>query len=319
MTAGKARIGLCGARGYVGRETIRLLQRHPSFEIAFVSSRTQAGDPIGKHVPGADVDLVFEDLSAEAIADKGVDALILALPNELSHPVVAAVDARSPATVIVDVSADHRLDDGWAYGLPELHRAKIAGARRIANPGCYATAAALAVAPVARLLDGPAQAFGVSGYSGAGTTPSPRNDPDALRDNLMPYQLVGHLHEREVRRHAGPVCMMPHVASFFRGINMTVALPLREALAREELKALYESAYGGEPLIAITDAIPLVRDAANQPGATVGGFAVDVDLRRAVVVVTLDNLLKGAASQAVQNCNLAFGFPERAGIEPWQS
>src|SRR4029079_11209466 len=141
-----------------------------------------------------------------------------------------------PGTVIVDVSADHRFDDAWVYGLPEINRARIRGARRIANPGCYATAAALVVHPVKGLLDGPAQAFGVSGYSGAGTTPSPRNDVEALRDNLMPYSLVGHLHEREVRRHAGPVCLMPHVAQFFRGISMTVALPLSQPLPRHALE-----------------------------------------------------------------------------------
>lgn len=312
MARTRARIGLVGARGHVGQELIGMLREHPRFEVAFVSSRTQPGQP----VPGLDSGLRFEDLDAEAIAAKGADAVVLALPNDLSRPVVAAIDAARPATLIVDVSADHRFDDAWVYGLPELFRSKITAARRIANPGCYATAAALAIAPVVSLLARPAQAFGVSGYSGAGTTPSPRNDVDALRDNLMPYHLVGHLHEREVTRHVGPVCLMPHVAAFFRGITMTVSLDLREPLAKEALRALYERAYEDEPMVSLTDEIPLVRDAAKKPGATLGGFAVDQERRRAVVVSTLDNLLKGAASQAMQNLNLALGFDELDGIDP---
>lgn len=307
----KARVGLVGARGHVGQELIGILRRHARIEIAFVSSRTQPGTP----VPG--LDLRFEDLDAEAIAAKGADAVVLALPNDLSRPVVAAIDARGSDAVIVDVSADHRFDDAWVYGLPELFRQAIVGARRIANPGCYATAAALSVGPVATLLATPAQAFGVSGYSGAGTTPSPRNDVEALRDNLMPYHLAGHLHEREVTRHVGPVYLMPHVAGFFRGITMTVSIDLREPLSKEALRSIYERAYVRSPLVKITGEIPLVRDAVNQPWATIGGFTVDEARRRAVVVTTLDNLLKGAASQAVQNLNLALGFPEREGIDPW--
>ena len=311
MARDRARIGLVGARGHVGQELLLILRRHPRFSVAFVSSRTQPGAP----VPG--LDICFEDLDAEQIAAKGADAVVLALPNDLSRPVVAAVDSAKAATVIVDLSADHRFDDAWVYGLPELFRAKIVGAKRVANPGCYATAAALVVGPMASLIERPAQAFGVSGYSGAGTTPSPRNDVEALRDNLMPYALVGHLHEREVTRHVGPVCLMPHVAAFFRGLSMTVSLDLREPLSQEALRAVFERAYAGEPLVKITGGIPLVRDAANQPGATIGGFAVDEARRRAVVVSTLDNLLKGAASQAVQNLNLAFGFSELEGIDPW--
>lgn len=311
MTRDRARIGLVGARGHVGQELIGILRRHPRLEVAFVSSRTQPGVA----VPG--LDLRFEDLDADAVAAKGADAVVLALPNDLSRPVVQAIDAAKTDAVIVDVSADHRFDDAWVYGLPELFRAKIVGARRIANPGCYATAAALVVGPIAALLAQPAHAFGVSGYSGAGTTPSPRNDVEALRDNLMPYSLVGHLHEREVTRHVGPVRLVPHVAQFFRGISMTVALDLREPLSQRALRELFEQAYANQPMVKITAEIPHVRDAANRPWATIGGFAVDEAQRRAVVVSTLDNLLKGAASQAVQNLNLALGFPELEGIDPW--
>ena len=317
MGGDRRTVGLVGARGYVGQELIRILLRHPRLAIAYVVSRTQAGAPVAGVVPGAPPDLLFEDLSAEQAAARAADAVVLALPNDLSPPHVAAIEAARPDAVLVDVSADHRFDDAWVYGLPEHHRARLAGARRIANPGCYATAAALCVRPVAALLAAPASAFGVSGYSGAGATPSPRNDVEALRDNLMPYSLVGHVHEREVTRHAGPTALMPHVAPFFRGISMTVSMTFEAPLSLDALRARYEQAYAGEPLIRLTDAIPLVRDAANRPHASIGGFVVDEARRRGVVVATLDNLLKGAASQAVQNLNLALGLPELEGLHPW--
>jgi N-acetyl-gamma-glutamyl-phosphate reductase len=282
-----------------------------------VASRTHAGQSVAEHLPGAPEGLRFEDLDPEGVAARGAEAVLLAVPNQHAAPYAAAVDRAGRATVLIDLSADHRFDDAWAYGLPELGRAHLHGAKRIANPGCYATAAALIVKPVASLLAAPAHAFGVSGYSGAGSTPSPRNDVEALRDNLMPYHLAGHLHEREVTRHAGPVFFMPHVAQFFRGITMTVSLSLRDPISVADLRGLYEAAYRDEPLVRIAGEIPLVRDAAGKPHATLGGFTVDAERRHAVVVSTLDNLLKGAASQAVQNLNLAFGFPERLGIEPW--
>jgi N-acetyl-gamma-glutamyl-phosphate reductase common form len=325
-------LGLVGARGYVGQELTKILARHPRFALAFVASKSHAGRPVVGQLAGAPEGLVFEDLGPEAVAAKGADAVVLALSNDQAPPYAAAIDAAHPGTVIVDVSADHRFDDAWVYGLPEINRARIRGARRIANPGCYATAAALAVAPLregalAGLLTAPAHAFGVSGYSGAGATPSPRNDVALLRDNIIPYSLVDHTHEREVTRHAGPVRLLPHVAPFFRGITMTVSLELAEAIPTATLRESYERFYAGEPLVRVVEAIPLVRDAANAPHATLGGFATGAtgetnagthaSARHGVLVVTLDNLLKGAASQAVQNLNLAFGFPELEGILPW--
>lgn len=308
-------VGLVGARGYVGREIVALLAKHPHFEIAFVVSKTQAGQPVAEHLPGGPAGLVFEDLGPAEVAAKGADAVVLALANDQSKPYVAAIDRAREQTVIVDVSADHRFDHAWVYGLPEIQaRENFDGATRIANPGCYATAMALALSPIREMIAGPAHAFGVSGYSGAGATPSPRNDVNLLRDNLMPYSLVGHVHEREVSHHVAPVCFVPHVAPFFRGITMTVSVTFAEPIDARKLRAIYEICYPDEPLVHITPEIPLVRDAANRPHATIGGFAIDATGRRGVVISTLDNLLKGAASQAMQNLNLAFGLPETTGI-----
>lgn len=311
----RIRIGLVGARGHVGSELIRLLARHPAFEIAFVSSRERSGQPLSGHEPAYRGDLCYSALDAGAVAASGVDAVVLGLPNGLAAPYVAAVEAVAPGMVLVDLSADFRFDPGWTYGLPERNRVVLAGAKRISNPGCYATAMQLALAPVLDLLDGPAQCFGVSGYSGAGTTPGDRNDPAKLRDNLMPYSLVGHVHEREVSRHLGHLVeFLPHVAPHFRGITMTVNAHLHAPIGIDALRARYAMAYAGEPLVRLVDEAPWVSRIAGRHGVEIGGLALSADGRRMVVVATLDNLLKGAATQALQNLNLAFGQPETLGI-----
>lgn len=311
----RIRIGLVGARGHVGSELIRLLAAHPAFEIAFVSSRERAGQPLSAHEPAYLGDLCYSAFDAEAVAASGVDAVVLGLPNGLAAPYAAAVDASMPRMVLIDLSADFRFDSAWAYGLPERNRAALAGATRISNPGCYATAMQLALAPVLELLDGPAQCFGVSGYSGAGTTPSERNDPGKLHDNLMPYSLVGHVHEREVSRHLGhPVEFLPHVAPHFRGITLTVNAHLRAPIGLDALRDRYAAAFAGEPLVRLVEDAPWVSRIAGRHGVEIGGLALSADGRRMVAVATLDNLLKGAATQALQNLNLAFGLPETRGI-----
>lgn len=308
-------IGIIGARGHTGAELIALIARHPQLGLAFVSSRELAGQRVADHVSAFSGGLRYETLDPEQAAGRGADAVILALPNGKGEPFVRALDAHAPQTIIVDLSADHRFDGNWYYGLPELTRADYRGERRIANPGCYATAMQLAIAPVRELLAGPPQCFGVSGYSGAGTTPSDRNDPEKLRDNLMPYSLVGHLHEREVSARLGvPVEFMPHVAPHFRGITMTVNLWMREPVNTEWLKAHYVARYSDEPLIRIVGEPPWVSRISGKHHVEIGGFAVAPGGRRAVVVATLDNLLKGAATQAMQNLNRALGFDEFAGI-----
>ena len=308
-------VGIVGARGYVGAELIRLIGGHGGLELAFVSSRELSGQRVADHVPAIAGERRYESLDADAVAARAVDAVVLALPNGKAAPYVAAIDKAAPQTVIVDVSADYRFDDSWYYGLPELHRARFHGQRRISNPGCYATAIQLAIAPLKDHLAAPPACFGVSGYSGAGTTPSDKNDPEKLRDNLIPYSLVDHTHEREVTRHLGlPVEFMPHVAPHFRGITMTVNLWLREATTTEAIRQAYWARYAGEPLIRIVDETPWVSRMANRNDVEIGGFTVAPGGKRVVVVAALDNLLKGAATQALQNLNLALGYGELTGI-----
>lgn len=308
-------IGVVGARGHTGRELIRLISGHPEMMLAYAVSREFAGRKVSEIAPEDKDECIFEALGPEEAARRRADAVILALPDGAGAPYVDAFDKSAPDRIIVDLSADRRFDDDWAYGLPELYRKKIRGKSRIANPGCYATALQLAVAPLIPLLGGTPAIFGVSGYSGAGTTPSPRNDVDRLRDNLMPYKLVGHNHEKEATRHLGaPVRFFPHVHPAFRGLLVTTHAPLSAPLDKADLKNLFRKRYGGEKLIALQDDPPELKDGAGRAGVLIGGLDVSIDGKSAVVVAAEDNLLKGAAVQAVQNLNIALGLDEYLGI-----
>lgn len=299
----RARVGVVGGRGVVGRELVRLLEAHPRVELAFAASSERPVTP-------------------EQAAAAGLDALLLATPNGESDTWVRAIDAsaRGGDVAIIDLSSDHRFTDTWVYGLPELHRERLRGARRIANPGCYATGAQLALTPFLDLIEGVPAVFGVSGYSGAGSTPSPKNDPVRLADNLLPYALVDHTHEREIGRHLGrPVAFLPHVAPFWAGISLTINLPVSAAaraagIDPPALLARARARYAGEPLVVVSGEPPEVKGARGTPRVLIGGFAVDQACTRAVAVAALDNLLKGAATQAVQNLNLALGHGELEGI-----
>jgi N-acetyl-gamma-glutamyl-phosphate reductase len=315
MAAEVRTIGLVGARGHTGAELIRLVAGHPGMALAFVSSRELEGQLVREHVDGFEGELRYTRLAPAAVAAAGADAVVLALPNGASEAFVAALDAAAADTFVIDLSADHRFDADWHYGLPELTRKRLRDTRRIANPGCYATAMQLAIAPLADALAGPPACFGVSGYSGAGTSPSARNDPALLRGNLMPYALVDHLHEREVAHQFGvAVDFMPHVGAHFRGIMLTVNMHLCKEMTLEAVRARYRAFHAGEALVRILDDAPWVGAIAGRHHAEIGGFALAPDGRRVVVVATLDNLLKGAATQAMQNLNLVFGFDEFASI-----
>jgi N-acetyl-gamma-glutamyl-phosphate reductase len=289
-------IGIVGARGYVGKELVDLLKKHDDLNVRLeISAR--------------------DGLSPEAVAETKLDAYALALPNGATKQYVEAIEKVRPDAVIVDLSADNRFTDDWVYGQPERKRESIRGAKRISNPGCYATAMQLSIAPLLPILDGPVSVFGVSGYSGAGTTPSPKNDPEVLRDNLYPYSLVGHIHEREVARQLGcRLFFAPHVAPFFRGITVTVSLAFAAKQTVQSVTEKYAKAYEGEPLVRFSKEAPLVRDIAGKHHVAIGGVSVSEDGLHAVVVATIDNLLGGAATQAVRNFNLALGLNERAGI-----
>lgn len=306
-------VGLVGVRGFTGRELVRLMATRDDLKLVYASSRTMAGETVTQLAPEGDPDLIVEAVDEEEVGKRKVDAIILAMPNGQAKGFVDEIEAHQPETVVVDLSADYRHDSQWLYGLPEIYgRDRHTTHKRISNPGCYATAGQLAVYPLRDRLAGPAHLFGVSGFSGAGTTPSRKNDPSALADNLMAYGLVGHGHEAEMSDHLGQsVVFTPHVTSFFRGLTITAQMELAEPITRDEVIDLFRQAYDDEPLINVRpEPIPEIRDGAHINGAVVGGFAVSEDGKRVVVIGALDNLLKGAAVQTLQNLTLALGLPE---------
>jgi len=312
-------VGLIGARGYTGRELIKLIDNHPNLNLTHVSSRELEGKPLEGY---SKEQLTYVNLKPEDIKEHDhVDAWVLALPNGVCHPFVRQIeqdvkDGKQREKSLVDLSADYRFEDSWTYGLPEFNKEKLAGATRISNPGCYATGAQMSIKPLLPFIQSPPTVFGVSGYSGAGTKPSNKNDPAYLKDNIVPYALTGHIHEREVSHQLGtPVHFIPHVAPWFQGIALTVNVPLNKSMTSRDVKDLFSEFYRNEKLVKVIEGEPpLVRDNAGKHSVSVGGFGVQADGKRAVIITTIDNLLKGAATQAVQNLNLSLGFDEYAGI-----
>jgi len=286
-----------GARGHTGAELLPLLWEHPEFEIVAVGSSSVAGHPVKAHVDDMEgCELLFSEIRPVTLEQFPADACVLALPNGFASGYVNALDESRPDTVVVDLSADHRFDPSWAYGQPERFSDLLSGAKQLVGT------------PVV---------FGVSGYSGAGKTPSRKNDPEALKDNLIPYTLTDHVHEKEIAHHIGrDLRLLPHVAPFFRGISLTIAAELGTAQTEDELLRRYCEFYGGSPLVDVQADIPEVAEVRGSHHLILGGFSVsEANPHRIALVSVLDNLLKGAATQAVQNLNLAFGLDAMTGLK----
>jgi len=309
------KVALVGARGYVGFELIKLIDKHPKTQLIAAYSREYDGKCVAeivKDYPDKELRYCADEL--EDLADKDLDVIFLALPNGIAaknHQLWLKI---SKNIVIIDLSSDFRFDDKWTYGQPETRQKEIVGKKLIANPGCYATASQLGLLPIVDLLDGTPSIFGVSGYSGAGSKPSDKNNPKLLKDNLMPYKLVDHIHENEVSYvldHS--VYLMPHVAEFFRGINLTASIKLKEEKTENEIFKIYQDYYKEFELIKVTQKIPEVSQVQNTHNVIIGGFTIKD--KHLVVCACIDNLLKGAATQGIQNMNLAFGEEMNLGIE----
>jgi N-acetyl-gamma-glutamyl-phosphate reductase/acetylglutamate kinase len=317
-STGPKKIGIIGARGYTGRELIHLIDRHPNLVLAHVSSRELAGQECRFYTKSV---VRYTNISPAEINNvEPVDCWVMALPNGICKPFVNILLSKSNHPVIVDLSADYRFDNHWQYGLPELYEIRSRFAQKprlISNPGCYATGSQMGLYPLLKnkLVKGSPSIFGVSGYSGAGTNPSRKNDPEVLKDNLIGYSLTNHLHEQEISHHSkANVCFIPHVASWFQGISLTFNVPLNTSISAEDVKEIYQECYKGEKLVIITEECPEVRDISGKHHVEIGGFTMAPKNDRVVFTGTIDNLLKGAATQCVQNINLALGLEELAGV-----
>ena len=303
-------IGLLGGRGYVGQEIIKLLVNHKYLNITSIFSSSKAGQSVPLNVGN---ELLYQDLSLDQIVLSDEDAFILALSNNESQHYIDLIHRHNPQAIIIDLSADHRFDDAWEYRVPEL--SKRVQSNKISNPGCYASAMQFMLTPLENILVGPVHLFGISGYSGAGATPNSKNDQEALKDNILPYSLVSHLHEKEVRAHSYPeILFTPHVGNFFRGIMMTGNFILSEPMSSDKIFKLFDEHYNSQQLICVQPELPNLQDVQNTSNVLIGGFAVDQEINRLTFCCALDNLLKGAATQAVQNLNSAFGWEDNLGI-----
>lgn len=312
-----ARVAVVGATGYVGSECVRWLLGHPEVRLAAVVARRGAGRPLGEAVPALYglTDLVVQPLESAPLAE--MDAVLVATPHGTAAEVVRALPAGG-RPVVIDLSADHRLAEGWTYGQPEWSAEKIRGADRIAAPGCFATAIELALAPLVRAgaLRGDVYVSAATGSTGSGASPSEATHHPERFANLRAYKVLRHQHVAEVRAFLasldggqGPALhFVPVSAPLDRGILATCFAPVDDGL---DVQALFAEAYARQPLVRLRGESPEVR---HVRGTAMADVAAHRDGSCAVAIVALDNLGKGAASQAVQCLNIRLGLPAETGL-----
>ncbi|HEX3782321.1 MAG TPA: N-acetyl-gamma-glutamyl-phosphate reductase [Pseudonocardiaceae bacterium] len=332
------RVAVAGASGYAGGELLRLLLGHPEVQIGALTAGGNAGTPLGAHHPHLVplADRILTDTTAEQLA--GHDVVFLALPHGASAEIAATL---GPEVLVVDCGADHRLVDPadwdrwyggthagtWPYGLPELPGAREAlkETRRIAVPGCYPTAASLALGPAlaAQLIEPDVVVVAVSGTSGAGRAPKANLLGSEVMGSASAYGVGGgHRHTPEMIQnlaaiHGGPVTVSftPVLAPMPRGILATCSAPVRPGVDTTTAREHYAAAYANEPFLHL-----LPEGSWPATSATLGSnsvhvqVTVDADAGRLIVVAAIDNLTKGTAGGAIQSMNIALGWPETTGL-----
>jgi N-acetyl-gamma-glutamyl-phosphate reductase len=327
---------VAGASGYAGALAAELVRRHPSLELARVTARTDAGRRLDELYPDYGVDLVLEEPAAEDGSD--VDAAIVAYPHGAAAPVVAAL--REGGVKVVDLSADFRLHDldtyarwygehgapelvpGAVYGLTELHREAIAEAGLVANPGCYPTASILALAPLAgEGLIEDVVIDAKSGVSGAGRAAAEEMKGVKASEDTRPYKVTGHRHTPEISQElselsgngAAAVTFVPHLMPYDQGELVSCYVRTSEPVDMARLLGLYEERYGSEPFVEVSPEPPGVSGVRGTNLCRIH-LAQNEASGRVMAFASIDNLWKGAASQAIQNLNLMLGLPEGEGI-----
>ncbi len=334
--ADAASVLVAGGSGYAGALAARLVDRHPAFELAGVTSRSDAGRRLSDLYPHHRVDAVMRAL--DVARDGDVDAAIVAYPHGAAAPVVAAL--RERGVRVVDLSADFRLRDRptyeqWygehgapqlfgtgVYGLPELYGEQVAGADLVANPGCYPTATVLALAPLARsgtVVDVTVDAK--SGVSGAGRAATTHTHFVTVDENVVPYGVGAHRHMPEIDQElallgaAVTTTFTPHLMPLDQGELVSCYVTTSEPWDQARVDGAYGEWAEGRPFVEVVERPPGVRDVRDTNVCAICARA-DERTGKVFVFAAIDNLWKGAASQAIQNLNLMFGLPETAGIEP---
>ncbi len=340
------RTAVVGASGYSGQELLAYLARHPSFRVAVVTSRQQAGEPLSRQLPGLPREmgaLKFVDAAPGADLAGQAELFFLALPHGAAAPYAAAL--RAAGKTVVDLSADFRTRDPAVYkefygqdhpapgllaeavyGLPELHRADLKSARLIAAPGCFPTSILLPLAPFLRedlLETDTISVTSLSGISGAGRKLELRLLFGEVTDNMYAYGAPKHRHlgeiEQELSLAAGrpiTVTFVPHLVPMHRGMLTTITASLARKTTEADLHGVLENAYGAEPFVELlpAPAFPEARQVAHSNRIRIG-TRLDPRTGRILLFSAIDNLGKGAAAQAIQAANLACGLDETAGLE----
>jgi len=337
------KVGIYGASGYTGQECLRLLLRHSGVEVVAITSRRYAGLSIADVYPvfAGLTPLVFMDASPQEVADQA-DVIFLALPHSESMKVAPLF--WESGKKVVDLSADFRLRDvevyeSWygkhaspqivpqaVYGLPELYREEVAKTRLVANPGCYPTSVILGTAPALkhRLIDlATVIVDSKSGTSGAGREPQVGSLFCEVNEGFKAYKVGQHRHtpeiEQELSRLAGQemkVSFTPHLLPIDRGILSTIYATLTQDVTGKEIAELYRNFYQGERFVRVCQpgSFPNVAYVRGSNYCDIG-VTVDARTHRLIIVSAIDNLVKGAAGQAIQNMNILFGFPEHTGLD----
>ena len=325
---------VAGASGYAGALAARLLWEHPQFELAAITAREDAGRELRELYPQHRVPLALETLDLDRAA--GADAAIVAYPHGSAAPVVAGLLERGLR--VIDLSADFRLRDvatyeRWyvahehpelieraVYGLTELYRPAISEASLVACPGCFPTAAILALAPLAAAgLIADAVIDAKTGVSGMGKAPKDANHFVSVTENVRPYGVGAHRHMPEIDQELGrlgapvPIAFTPHLLPIDQGELLSCYVTPARALDQAELDELYRHSYADEPFIDLVATVPGVRDVRETNVCAISATA-DERTGKLFVFAAIDNLWKGTSSQAVANLNLMFGFDEGLGL-----
>lgn len=312
------RVGVVGARGYVGAELVRWILSDPTLELCAVVSRSDVGQPLAAMHPGL---LGLTELEITAFSPSTLselDAVFLAVPHGAAAPLADALDAAG-CPIIVDASRDHRHAPGWVYGQPEWSQQALSGAKRIAAPGCFATAIALALAPFVDqdLITGPVTVCAATGSTGSGASPSAGTHHPLRFANIRPYKVLRHQHVPEIcgflssLGEAPQLAFTPVSAPIDRGILATCFIPVTPGI---DPQAVLHAAYDPHPLIRVRDGGPEVRHVRGTGFCDISGFACPDDDPHAPpnvvsVISAIDNLGRGAAAQAVQALHVALGRP----------
>jgi N-acetyl-gamma-glutamyl-phosphate reductase len=322
------RVAVVGAAGFGGAVAAAILDRHPSIELTALTARTDAGRRLRDVYPRHRVDLTMDELDPDRIAELA-DAAIVGYPHKAAAPAVKAL--RERGLKVVDLSADFRLSrelyereyqpheapellDGAVYGLTELHRDEIAGADLVGAPGCYPTAALLALWPL-REIAADAIVDAKSGVSGAGREATATTHFVSVDENVAAYKVEGHRHRAELDQELPglTVTFTPHLLPIDQGLLASCYVTPSRAVTADEVRELFHDAYAGEPFVELADAPPGVRDVRETNLCRVHA-TVEPATGRVLAFAAIDNLWKGAAGQAVQDLNLMLGLPETEGL-----